>query len=125
MEIIIVFAVFILLFMVWQIIRAKRFTQFKRVLNTEIKPKVISHIVTELNESRSEVFPNNKVHCQATIDFWGQYPVRILQAALHRNIIDKAWLEKTGNMRNSQHLFFIQRDKMAQCAPSESSQAVS
>jgi hypothetical protein len=116
-EFFVVIAVCLLIFMVWQIIRAKRFTQFKRVLSNDIKPKVISHIIAELNDSRSDILPNNEIHCQATIDFWGQYPVRILQAALHRNIIDKAWLEKTGNMRNSQHLFFIERDKMARCSP--------
>ena len=113
MEFFIVIAVGILTWMVWQIIRAKRFTRFKRLLNEDIKPKVIENIIAELNDSRSEILPNNEVHCQATIDFWGQYPVRILQAALNREIIDKAWLEETGNMRNSQHLFFIQRDKMA------------
>ena len=117
MEFFIIIAVIILAWMVWQIIRARRFTRFKRLLNDEIKPQVTANIIAELNESRSEILPNNEFHCQATIDFWGQYPVRILQAALNREIIDKAWLEKTGNMRNSQHLFFIQRDKMAQCAP--------
>ena len=117
MEIFIIIAVSILLWMVWQIVRAKRFTQFKRLLNDEIKRKVIESIIAELDATRSDILPNNKIHCQATIDFWGQYPVRILQAALNREIIDKAWLEETGNIRNSQHLFFIQRDKMAQCAP--------
>ena len=97
----------------WQLIKAKRFTKFKQHLEQELKPKVFEHIITELNETRTELLPNNEIHQQATLYYWGQYKVRILQAALIRDIIDEQWLKDTGNIKNSQHLFFIERDKLS------------
>lgn len=101
-----------LFWLIWQLIKAKRYTKFKLRLEEEIKPKVFEHIINELNETRSDVFPNNDIHQQATLYYWGQYKVRILQAALNKEIIDKKWLEDTGNLRNSQHLFFVEQDKV-------------
>ena len=112
-EFIAIFALASLMWLIWQLIKAKRFTQFKQLLEHEIKPKVVAHIINELNETRSDLLPNSEAHQKATLYFWGQYKVRILQAALMRDIIDEAWLKETGNWRNSQHLFFIEQDKMA------------
>ena len=112
MEFIVAAALGVLIWLIWQLVQAKRFTQFKHCLENEIKPKVFAHIINELNETRSETFPNNDVHQAATLYFWGQYNSRILQAALIREIVDEQWLKDTGNMKNSQHLFFIERDKL-------------
>lgn len=113
MEFIVAAALAVLLWLVWQLIKAKRFTKFKQCLENDIKPKVFAHIINELNETRSELLPNNESHQQATLYFWGKYKVRILQAALIRDIIDEQWLKDTDNIKNSQHLFFIERDKLA------------
>ena len=102
-----VFALAILLWMAWLLIKAKRFTQFKREIEQELKPKVIADILAELEESRSELFPNNEVHQQATLYYWTQYKARSLQAALQREIISTQWLKDNGTLRNSQHLFHI------------------
>jgi hypothetical protein len=104
-----VFAVAVLLWMAWLLVKAKRFTKFKQQIEQELKPKVIADILAELEESRSELFPNNEIHQQATIYYWSQYKARILQAALKREIISKQWLKDTGNLRNSQHLFHIEQ----------------
>jgi len=108
-DIFMVFAIAVILWMVWLLVKAKRFTKFKQQIEQEIKPKVIADILAELEESRSEVFPNNEVHQQATIYYWSQYKARILQAALQREIISQQWLKDTGNLRNSQHLFHIEQ----------------
>ncbi len=34
----------------------------------------------------------------------------MIQAALEQEIIDEAWLKNTGNYRNCQHLFFIEKE---------------
>jgi len=112
-EFFVIAAIAILSWFFWQLIKAKRFTKFKQHLEQELKPKVFEHIITELNETRTELLPNNKIHQQATLYYWGQYKVRILQAALIRDIIDEQWLKDTGNLKNSQHLFFIERDKLS------------
>jgi hypothetical protein len=106
-------AIAMLIWFVWQLIKAKRFTKFKQHLEKELKPKVFEHIINELNNTRTELLPNNDIHQQATLYYWGQYKVRILQAALLRDIIDEQWLKDTGNIKNSQHLFFIEQDKLA------------
>ncbi|GLX84343.1 hypothetical protein tloyanaT_05950 [Thalassotalea loyana] len=112
LEVLASLATLTILWMVWQLIRAKKFNKFKEVLMHDVKPDVIKAIKTELEESRSEVFPNNEYHVQATVYFWTQYPIRILQAALERDIIDEQWLIKTGNLRHSQHLMHIQQHLM-------------
>ena len=108
-DIFLVFAIAVLLWMAWLLVKAKRFTKFKQQIEKELKPKVIADILVELEESRSDVFPNNEVHQQATIYYWSQYKARILQAALQREIISQQWLKDTGNLRNSQHLFHIEQ----------------
>ena len=108
-----VFALFALAWLIWQLLRAKKFTRFKQTLEQEIKPQVVCHIINELNEQRSELFPNNPTHQEATIYYWCQYKSRILQAALEREIIDEQWLRKTNNMRNSQHLFHVEKHLLA------------
>ncbi|WDE08365.1 hypothetical protein SG34_022925 [Thalassomonas viridans] len=113
MLLLVIFAFGAFAWLVWQLLRAKKFTRFKQTLEQEIKPKVVAHIINELNETRSELFPNNQAHQEATIYFWCQYKSRILQAALDREIIDKEWLTATGNLRNCQHLFHVERHLLA------------
>ena len=109
MQIIAVLALASLAWLIWQLIKAKRFTRFKQKIEDELKEKVIASIIEELHDSRSETFPNNDCHQQATIFYWCQYKSRILHAALHRDIITKKWLKDSGNLRNAQHLFFVER----------------
>lgn len=98
-----------LLWLLWQLIKAKQFTRFKQHIENELKPQVVAHIIEELNETRSELFPNNNIHQEASIYYFTQYKSRILKAALEREIIDEKWLKDTGNMRNSQHLFHVEQ----------------
>ena len=112
MEVIAVIAFLSIIFLawlIWQLIKAKQFTRFKQLIETELKPKVVAHIIEELNETRSTTLPNNNVHQEASIYYWTQYKSRILKAALQREIIDEKWLKDTGNMRNSQHLFHVEQ----------------
>jgi len=115
-EIFAVIALAIILWMVWQLFRARKFNHFKGVINRELKPMVIAQIKDNMIEYRSDIFPNCAAHEQATIYYWCQYPSRILQAAIVWQLIDKDWLRKTGNIRNYQHLFFIEKDKLADIA---------
>ncbi|TYK65103.1 hypothetical protein [Colwellia echini] len=102
-------AVMSLLWLIWQLVKAKRFTRFKQQIETDLKAKVIENIKEELEHTRSEIFPNNLCHEEAAILYWTQYKSRILHAALNREIIDQQWLTDTGNLRNAQHLFFVER----------------
>ena len=106
------FAIAVILWMAWLLVKAKRFTKFKQRIEEELKPKVIANILAELEENRSEVFPNNEAHQHATIYYWSQYKARILQAALQREIISTQWLKDTGNLRNSQHLFHVEQEHL-------------
>jgi hypothetical protein len=112
LEIIALIAVLFLAWLIWQLRRAKHFTQFKRQIIQELKPKVIANIIEEMAETRSELHPNTLVHQAATISYWGASAGRVLQAALMREIINQQWLKETGNLRNSQHLFHIEQDKL-------------
>lgn len=103
----------ILLWLGWQLYRAKQFTKFKWQIDQRLKPLVVAHIKEELANGRSELFPNNHCHQQATIFYWCQYRSRIVQAAIHWHLVEQDWLEKTGNVRHCQHLFFIEKDKLA------------
>lgn len=114
MEIIAVLALLVLAWLIWQLVQAKRFTRFKQQISTELKDKVISNIKEELNDTRCDEFPNNECHEEATLLYWTQYKSRILHAALAREIIDHQWLERTGNLKNAQHLFFIERHHLPQ-----------
>lgn len=109
MEIIATLALLSLIWLLWQLVKAKRFTRFKQQIDSELKDKVIANIIEELALTRCEQFPNNDCHQEATIMYWTQYKSRILHAALAREIIDQQWLVDTGNLRNAQHLFFIER----------------
>jgi len=108
MQIIAVLALAALAWLIWQLIKAKRFTRFKQKIEEELKEKVIASIIEELRENSSETFPNNKCHQEATIYYWCQYKSRILHAALQREIITEQWLKDSGNIRNAQHLFFVE-----------------
>lgn len=112
MEIIATLALLSLVWLLWQLVKAKRFTRFKQQIESELKDKVIANIIEELAMTRCEQFPNNDCHQEATIMYWTQYKSRILHAALAREIIDQQWLIDTGNLRNAQHLFFIERQHL-------------
>ncbi len=109
MQIIAVLALTALAWLIWQLIKAKRFNRFKQKIEDELKDKVIASIVDELEESRSDIFPNNDCHKAATVFYWTQYKSRILHAALQRDIITEQWLKDSGNLRNAQHLFYIEK----------------
>ncbi|WP_241238864.1 hypothetical protein [Colwellia sp. Arc7-635] len=112
LEIIVVIAILFLAWLIWQLMRAKHFTQFKRQIVQELKPKVIESIIDEMLQTRSAQLPNSSTHQEATISYWSASAGRILQAALMREIVDEQWLKETGNLRNSQHLFHVERDKL-------------
>ncbi len=112
MEVFIVIAVVILLWMSWQLYLAKQFSYFKSLIEQDINPQVIEHIKQALIDNRSEIFPNNDSHIQATIYYWCQYKARILSYALTHELITEQWLKETGNYRNCQHLFHIEQDKL-------------
>lgn len=109
MEIIAVLSFSALFWLVWQLFQAKKHTRFKRYIDTEIKPAVINDIKQELLETRSDLFPNNEVHEEATLYYWTEYRVRILQRALKREILDELWLKRSGYLRQSQHLFYVEQ----------------
>ncbi|MCW8832771.1 MAG: hypothetical protein OQK09_16490 [Colwellia sp.] len=111
MEIIVVLALTTLAWLIWQLIKAKRFNRFKQKIEDELKDKVIASILEELELSRSDIFPNNDSHKEATIFYWTQYKSRILHAALQREIITEQWLKDSGNLRNAQHLFYVEKHK--------------
>jgi len=108
-----------LVWLTWQLVKAKRFTRFKQQIINELKDKVIADIKVELEETRCEEFPNNDSHQVATLFYWTQYKSRILHAALSRDIIDQQWLIETGNLRNAQHLFFIERQYLPLPSPTQ------
>ena len=109
MQIIAVLALTALAWLIWQLIKAKRFSRFKQKIEDELKDKVIASIIDELEESRSDIFPNNDCHKEASVFYWTQYKSRILHAALQREIITEQWLKDSGNLRNAQHLFYIEK----------------
>ncbi|MBU2869644.1 hypothetical protein [Colwellia sp. E2M01] len=107
-------AVMSMIWLLWQLVKAKRFTRFKQLIEADLKDKVIANIKEELIATRSEELPNNESHEEATILYWTQYKSRILHAALVREIIDQQWLIDSGNLRNTQHLFFVERQYLPQ-----------
>lgn len=107
-QIIAVLALSALAWLIWQLIKAKRFNRFKQKIDDELKEQVIANIINELEENRSALFPNNTCHIKATVFYWTQYKSRILHAALAREIITEQWLTDSGNLRNAQHLFYVE-----------------
>lgn len=112
LEFFVVIAVLIIAWLTWQLFRAKQFTQFKQLIETELKPQIADYLTNELIENRSDLFPNSDCHIQASIDYWCKYKVRILQFALEKEIITKQWLVETGNTRQCQHLFHVEQQFM-------------
>ncbi|WP_448211325.1 hypothetical protein [Colwellia sp. MEBiC06753] len=113
MEILATAAIMLIVWMLWQLYRARRFNQFKRHIIRELKPKVQKAVDTWLVAQRSELTPNTDAHIAASQAYWTAYPSRTLQAALRWHVIDQQWLIDSGNVRNCQHLFFIEQDKLA------------
>ncbi len=97
-----------LVWLLWQLKRAKQFTNFKRWIKNELKPQVIEAITKNLLATQSELTPNNQCHVQATITYWCEYPVRIVQFALANELISTQWLKDTDNYRHCQHLYHIE-----------------
>jgi len=112
MEIIAIAAIMLLVWMTWQLYRARNFNRFKQRIIQELKPKVVQKVKERLIASRSQLTPNTDAHIIACQFYWTQHPARILQAALQWEIINKQWLQETGNLRNCQHLFYIDKDKL-------------
>tara|TARA_R110002050_G_scaffold285383_5_gene435032 strand:+ start:1664 stop:2032 length:369 start_codon:yes stop_codon:yes gene_type:complete len=110
MQIIAVLALASLVWLIWQLIKAKRYTRFKQKIEEELKAKVIASIIEDLAENRSATYPNNNCHQEATIFYWCQYKSRILHAALQREIVTEQWLKDSGDLRNAQHLFYVERE---------------
>ncbi|WP_448250289.1 hypothetical protein [Thalassotalea agariperforans] len=110
MEIIVVIAIAVILFLLWQLYRAKQFNRFKKRIELEITPQLSEHITAQLIASRCQLLPNTQAHIEASILFWTCSKARVIQAALEQEIIDEAWLKNTGNYRNCQHLFFIEKE---------------
>ncbi|WP_371186214.1 hypothetical protein [Thalassotalea maritima] len=109
MEIIIpVLAVLLLIWMSWRLVQAKRYNRFIDWLMGDIKPQLLAVIKQELIDSRSPDLPNNDCHIDACCYYYGQYPVRVLEAALQRSIISEDWLNNRENKRHMQHLLFVQ-----------------
>ena len=108
-EVIVLFAVLFLIWIIWQYLNARQFNQFQRELLNEIKPQLVDAIKLELEENRSELTPNSDAHIEATIHFWTAHKVRILQGALKYEIFDETWLEKPQNKRNAQHLLHVEQ----------------
>jgi hypothetical protein len=111
-EVLVVIALGILLWFAWQLYRAKKFTQFKKLIEAELKPQVVEKLSTELVAARNTLFPNTDDHIQASIIYWCQYKARILQCAFDKDIISEKWLKDTGNFRNCQHLFHVEQKYM-------------
>lgn len=103
-----IIALLLLLALIWQLFKAKRFTRFKRYIDEELQPIVVASITQNLDETRSDIFPNTKSHEEAALYYWCQYRVRVVQMALEKEIIDEKWLKDTGNYRYCQHLFHIE-----------------
>lgn len=109
MEVIATLSFLALFWLIWQLIQAKKLTRFKRYIDKELKGLVINQIKHDLEETRSELFPNNEVHEEATLYYWTKHRARILQRALRDEIIDEKWLKEAGYLRQSQHLFYIEQ----------------
>ncbi len=104
----------LLCWMTWQLYRAKRFNRFKQLIRQELKPKVANKVAENLLATRNKLTPNTDIHIKASQYYWTQYSARTLQAALRWKIVDEEWLRSTGNIRNCQHLFYIEKDKLAE-----------
>ncbi|TLU64159.1 hypothetical protein FE810_12700 [Thalassotalea litorea] len=109
MEVVLVsLAVILIGFMVWKLIQARQYNRFIDWLNQDIKPQLLSMIENELVESRCDLTPNNESHIQATKAFYSAYPIRILEAALAREIIPVEWLNARKHKRFASHMMAAQ-----------------
>jgi hypothetical protein len=93
----------------WALVKARRYTKFCLYLTNEIKPLLIQHITEQLEASRCELLPNSAEHIKATHYYWTCHKIRILQGALHYEILNKEWLANKQNKRNAQHLLHVER----------------
>ena len=95
--------------MIFQLVRARRFNTFKDWLNNDIAPLAIEkHLASLPPEQQTDA------HLEATKMYWSAYSVRVLQLALHYEILNQESLHKAGKWRFCQHLFFIQQQYLNQ-----------
>lgn len=109
MEIIIILASSILIFLSWQLYQAKRIRHFKKWIDTNITSELIHQLTEQLSNNRSEQFPNNDIHIEASILFWTQYRARIIQKSIQLNITNKQAIINMGFHRQCQHILFIEQ----------------
>lgn len=110
MEILIILACSLLIFLSWQLYQAKRITHFKQWIDKELTPELTTKLTECLQKSRCATFQNNDVHIQASIYFWTQYRARVIQKALQLNIINKQTIIDMKYHRQCQHMLFIENE---------------
>lgn len=107
-EVLIFVAASILIWMTWRLYQAKQYNRFIDWLNGEIKTELIANIESELIANRCAKTPNQQEHIEAALWYYQQYPVRIFEAAIQREIIPGNWLDNKANKRHAAHLLFTQ-----------------
>lgn len=107
-EFIAVLALCCLGWMMWRLYQAKQYNRFIDWLKSDISTQLVQCLNEEFIDNRSELFPNTPEHVQAALYFYQQYPVRIFEAAIAREIIPVTWLENKANKRHAAHLLFVQ-----------------
>ncbi|MCH2055156.1 MAG: hypothetical protein MK214_00785 [Thalassotalea sp.] len=112
MELFAIAAAMLIIWMCWQLYRARRYNQFKAMVQQDLKPRVVEHLTTKLQSERSDATPNTDAHIAASQYFYTQFPARTLQVAIEWEIVNEAWLKEHGYIRFCQHLFFVDRDKL-------------
>jgi hypothetical protein len=101
-------ALFCLAWMMWRLYQAKQYNRFVDWLNSEVRPQLVQCLNEEFEDNRNELFPNTPEHIQAALYYYQQYPVRIFEAAVAREIIPPVWLESKTNKRHAAHLLYVQ-----------------
>ncbi|WP_371377137.1 hypothetical protein [Thalassotalea aquiviva] len=108
MEFLILAASVALVFMAYKLYQAKQYNQFIDWLVTDIQPQLLQALVSELKQQRCQQTPNTDAHIKATQYYYAQYPVRVFQGALQRNIISKDWFASAKHKRFAAHLMASQ-----------------
>ncbi|MDN3653206.1 hypothetical protein QWY77_10630 [Thalassotalea ponticola] len=106
--VIIALAILILLWMAWRLYQAKRYNRFIDWLHSDVQPRLCEQLKRELIAHRSPEYQNTDTHIDATLRYYSQYPVRIFDAAVERQLIGPEWFENKQNKRHAQHLLFVQ-----------------
>ena len=107
-EIITFLAIALLFWMAYKLYQAKQYNAFIDWLNSDVKEQLLAQLKQEMQQGRSEIYPNKDCHIELALHYYKQYPVRIFEAAFARKIISEQWLNKASNKRHASHLLFIQ-----------------